>query len=219
MADRDVVLGVVLAGGRSSRMGEPKALLPFGPDGQPLVDWVARSLEPLVGRVEVAAGGRAEVARALGGAYETFEDAACRAVAADEGRNVGPLGALAAALDRAEALGCSAALVVPCDMPLVTAAELSPLLEAVARGADAAFYRVEDRDQPLCAAYSVRCVRAAHAALERGQRRVVALLDGTGADGRGLRVQRLDPGEKSAGRLMNVNAPEDYDRARAIYPV
>ncbi|MEL6906800.1 MAG: NTP transferase domain-containing protein, partial [Planctomycetota bacterium] len=110
-------------------------------------------------------------------------------------------------------------LVVPCDMPLVTAAELSPLLEAVARGADAAFYRVEDRDQPLCAAYSVRCVRAAHAALERGQRRVVALLDGTGADGRGLRVQRLDPGEKSAGRLMNVNAPEDYDRARAIYPV
>ena len=44
---------VVLVGGKSSRMGRPKALLPF--DGEPLIAHVVRKLESLFSEIVVVA--------------------------------------------------------------------------------------------------------------------------------------------------------------------
>src|ERR687897_422144 len=48
-----MVTAIILAGGRSSRMGTPKALLPF--DGEPLVVHLVRRLAPMFGEVIVVA--------------------------------------------------------------------------------------------------------------------------------------------------------------------
>jgi molybdenum cofactor guanylyltransferase len=45
--------GIVLAGGRSSRMGRPKALLPF--DGEPLISHIVAELKALFADVVVVA--------------------------------------------------------------------------------------------------------------------------------------------------------------------
>ena len=210
-AVRDTALGVVLAGGESSRMGRTKALLPFGPTDQPLVLRAAQTLHACCGVVEVAAGGLAPVEAAVRGHFSTIEDAGERA---EDGRRVGPLGAIGAALDRCVDLDRKFVLVLGCDMPLVTAADFAPLTRAVQGGADAAWYYADGRDHPLCAAFACATVDAARSALERGARRVVALLDERGTHGRTLRLERLHAGKKSRDRLMNVNTPRDYDQAR-----
>src|SRR5436190_22884294 len=46
-----VASGIVLAGGRSSRMGQAKALLPF--DGEPLITHIVRSLKDIFADVVV----------------------------------------------------------------------------------------------------------------------------------------------------------------------
>ena len=48
-----MVSAIILAGGRSSRMGTPKALLPF--DGEPLIVHLVRRLAPMFGEVIVVA--------------------------------------------------------------------------------------------------------------------------------------------------------------------
>src|SRR5688500_7550373 len=41
---RDMIAGIVLAGGKSSRMGRPKALLPIGSSGDTFLDRVTHTL-------------------------------------------------------------------------------------------------------------------------------------------------------------------------------
>ena len=204
------MLGVVFAGGQSRRMGEDKALLPW-PDpagGEPLtlLEHAARRLEALGCTVEVArgSGGQAPVEG--------------RPLIVDAAPDAGPLAGLLAALERARAVGASGVLALACDMPLVGAAELRPLVSAVldpAGEADASMWVVDGREQPLCAAYSTRCLGAARAAFEGGARRPVALFDAAAAGGRAAVLIRLEADENSAARLVNLNTPTDYDRAAA----
>jgi len=210
------VLGVVLAGGRSERMGECKALLPWpGPPGEgpaPMLLHAARALARVTERVSVAPGAQAAVAEAAA--------AAGLDVLADAGEpragevSVGPLGAIAAGLEVALARRLDGVLALACDMPRVGAGELEPLLGALAGGADAAMWCLDGRDQPLCAAYGLACLEPAQEALARGERRVVAPLDPPATGGRGPVVARLVPDAKSALRLLNVNTPADYDLGR-----
>ena len=57
--------GIVLAGGKSSRMGRPKALLPIGPSGETFFDRVTRTLlDAGVDDIVVVVGADAEAIRA-----------------------------------------------------------------------------------------------------------------------------------------------------------
>ncbi|MEM6672652.1 MAG: molybdenum cofactor guanylyltransferase [Planctomycetota bacterium] len=204
-------MGVVLAGGRSERMGRDKALLPWPlPDGRlgTFVERAARALEPLCETVEIAEGAPGRIPNI---AWDRFPDAA---------PDQGPLAAIVAALDRAAELEADAIVALACDMPLAGPDELRPLVEAAfpaEPGAsprpDAAMWVVDGRDQPLCALYRADCRAAARRAFEAGERRVVAMFEPTAAFGRRRGLVRLTAGEKSARRLVNVNTATDYDRA------
>lgn len=113
MADLDeTVVGVVLAGGRSSRMGRDKATLPWR--GDTLLSHMQQCLRWAgVSRVVVS------------GDYRH-----CDAIP-DRFADLGPLGGLASV---AEALPDTTLLVVPVDMPLMDAAPLRYLLEPSAAG-------------------------------------------------------------------------------------
>jgi molybdopterin-guanine dinucleotide biosynthesis protein A len=122
MADRDEsAIGVVLAGGRSSRMGRDKAMLPW--QGDTLLAHMQQCLRLAgVSRVVVS------------GAYRH-----CDAIP-DRFADLGPLGGLASV---AAALPDATLLVVPVDMPLIGAAPLRYLREAQEAGC------VCFQDQPL----------------------------------------------------------------------
>lgn len=155
--------GVIVAGGRSTRMGDrDKTVLDV--TGVPMVRRVADRLlettDDLV--VNCRADQRAAIADALGGLDPRF--------AVDEEPDRGPVAGIAAGL---RAAGTPRAAVVAVDMPLLDPDLLSYLFER-AEGHDAAVPRPGDWFEPLHAVYRPDPMAdACEAALEEGDVRVV----------------------------------------------
>ena len=104
MADR--TLGVILAGGRSSRFGADKALALLG--GRPMASHVAERLAPQVDAVALNANG--------GAVYETLH----LAVFGDgTDAREGPLAGIIASLAYARENGFDSLVTVPCDAPVL----------------------------------------------------------------------------------------------------
>ena len=96
-----MILGAVLAGGRSSRFGSDKAAALL--DGRTLLDRVIDALRPQVDALVIC--GR--------------EHAGLTSVPDRPGPDLGPLGGLNAALHHAAAHGFEAVVTVPCDTPFL----------------------------------------------------------------------------------------------------
>jgi len=140
--------GFVLAGGRSSRMGQDKALLPW--KGSTLIESVAREVFSAAGRVTLI--GSSERYGNLG--FPVISDII-------EGR--GPLGGLHAALSATTA---EWNVLVACDMPAVNRQLLEELLNAAeASGADALVPQTPGGLEPLCAVYNLRLLPVVDSAI------------------------------------------------------
>ena len=199
MTGLEQVAGFILTGGESSRMGRDKALLELG--GVPLAVRTARLLEPLTASV------------ALIGAPERYGSLGLRLVPDDQ-TSLGPLGGIATAL---RISGCKWNLILGCDLPYLTSAWLEHLIRRTQECTSDALIpeSAEGHAEPLCAMYYLLCRPNIRAALARGERKVT-----NGLAGR--RVERILPAEwkpfDSSGRLFkNMNAPEDYEEARAYF--
>jgi molybdopterin-guanine dinucleotide biosynthesis protein A len=190
---REAIHGFVLAGGKSSRMGQDKALMPF--EGKPLVLRAAEILRPFVRQVTVLAPA------------DRYEDLGLPVVA-DKWPEQGPLAAVCTGLLSSQA---EWSIFLACDIPLVSRQFLQLLVERVqATRSDAVVPRTEDGWQPLSAAYHSRCRTAFARAIEEGRRSMVSLFDEIQVD-----VITHD-GMASAGlseeELANMNTPEDWAR-------
>lgn len=171
---------VILAGGGSRRMGSPKALLEV--EGLPMVLWLARRLGDACGSVLVSTGDAA-LACGLPAVGDRFPGA-------------GPLAGVEAGLRAAG----GPILAVACDMPLLTRAVAETLLAALP-GFDAAVPLAAGALEPGCAAWAPSALPALAAALEGGERRMLALLER-------LSVARVPFGDQVP--FTNVNTPADY---------
>ena len=183
-------MGFVLAGGRSSRMGRDKALLPFR--GGALVESVA-------GAVLEAAGSAILVGHPNSYAALGFP------VIPDLYPGEGPLGGILTALAYS---GAAWNLVVACDMPALDADFLRGLLDRAARARADALLPAgpSGRLEPLCAVYHARSRPALERAFAAGTRKIATALEA-------VRVARCDVAE--AAPFHNVNTPEDWaDHAR-----
>lgn len=187
------VAGFVLAGGRSSRMGRDKALIPYG--DHTLLEHIARVVERACGSVVLV--GCPERYRAL--PYPAIEDAL---------PEQGPLGGIQAALCASSA---EWNLVVACDMPLITVELLESLLDAVRECAGDCLVPVspDGRLQPLCALYRRRCLDTVSALLGRGERKMCDAIPQLGAV--------LLP-MSSAEAFRNLNTPQDWSADRIVSP-
>ncbi|MBO7747444.1 molybdenum cofactor guanylyltransferase [Paenibacillus sp. MWE-103] len=123
------VTGILLAGGRSSRMGRNKALLPVG--GKPLLRHAAEAMLALGLRRVVVACGPAERAGDYGPLLAGLPGEI--GFAADRFPDSGPLAGLHAALTAMPAPGYGFAMA--CDMPALSAPLLARLLRAVGEAA------------------------------------------------------------------------------------
>lgn len=177
--------GFVLAGGRSSRMGRNKALLPFR--GRTLLDEVASSVRTAAGSVAIV--GKPEIYQHMG--FPVIPDLISES---------GPLGGIHAALSASEA---DWNLVVACDMPAVSAEILLQLMAASEEsGADCLIPSgPSGRPEPLCAAYHRRSLPAIAIALDNEIRKVMDAL-------KDLHV-RIWP-VTNAGWFQNLNTPQEW---------
>src|SRR5262249_61922136 len=108
--------GIVLCGGRSSRMGRPKAWLPF--DGEPMLVRVVRRLGEAVSPLVVVAAPGQDVPPLP----------ADVTVVRDEVAGRGPLQGLQAGLEALRG-GAEAADLSSCDVPFLRPAFVRPLIE------------------------------------------------------------------------------------------
>jgi molybdopterin-guanine dinucleotide biosynthesis protein A len=186
---------LVLAGGRSTRMGRDKATLRFGPET--LLQRVVRRVAPSVEEVVV-------VARP-GQSLPPLPAAVRRAE--DDVSDQGPLRGLAAGLRAATA---DALFATSCDVPFLSPAVVD-LLFARLGAADVAMPEADGRAQPLAAVYRRRALPAVERLLAEGRTRPVFLLDAVPS----VRVpeeeiRRVDP---DLATLANLNTPDLYEDA------
>lgn len=217
-------LSVVVAGGRSRRMGSDKAFLEVG--GRELLE---RALEAATGATRdvllvVRSPSRfvAAVDRYAAGGETRLAWPERVAVVPDPRPGCGPLAGLEAAADRAPG---RPVWLLACDMPFVTAdvgrellGELAGLraTEGTHARPAAVVPRAGGRAHPLCAAYAGGAAPLARSLLEEGHRDVQGLL-------RRLAVRWMEEEAREnrdrAHVLHNVNRPADLERARRVAAV
>lgn len=183
-----VLHGLVLAGGRSIRMGQDKAQLRYGV--QPQLEAAFQLLKPWVDdcRVSVRADQQDDPLRAR---FPQLVDLQS---------DIGPAAGLLAAHAHAPH---AAWLAVACDLPFLDAATLKTLVAARAPGIAAVSFR-SDHDglaEPLCAIWEPT-------ALDRLTQRVAEGRYGLRGALSGDDVQLLSP--PSAHALDNANTPADH---------
>jgi len=190
--------GIVLAGGRSERMGSPKAML----------EWHGSTLvRRAVGLVARAVDGPVVVVRARGQELPPLPDDVELATDRRDGR--GPLQGIAAAVehigDRADV-----AFVTGVDAPLLHPAFVAHVLRALRPADDVALPRAGGFDHPLAAAYRLAALAPAlEARLASGDLKTRSLVAG-------LRVHALDEAElPELASLLNLNTRAQYEAARA----
>lgn len=197
-------VGVILAGGRATRMGGgDKGLLRLG--GRRILDLVIERIAPQVDALALNANGDPARFAALG--LPVLRDAR-------EGRP-GPLAGVEAGLAWAADQGASHLVTVAADTPFFPC-DLVPqlLLAAERQGRPIALAATLDgsgglRRHPTFGLWPVALRADLSAALEDGVRKVVAWTDRHGTALAAFPVERGDP-------FFNVNRPEDLARAGEI---
>lgn len=185
-----MVSALVLAGGRSSRMGSPKALLPF--DGEPLIVHLVRRLSPMFGQVIVVA------------APDQVLPPLAATIVRDEVAHQGPVGGVSYGL---RAAAGEFAFVTSCDSAFLRQAVVAYLL-SLKDTVDAVVPRWDGRVQPLFAVYRRSILPQFEAQIASGELRAAAVLNK-------VRTRMVDEDEIRALdpeglSFFNMNTPRDY---------
>jgi molybdopterin-guanine dinucleotide biosynthesis protein A len=186
--------GIVLCGGKSTRMGVPKATLPFGPET--MLQRLVRLLSTVVSPIVVVAANEQLLPELPG--HVT--------VARDEREQRGPLEGLRAGL-KALPDSVDAAYVTSCDVPLLVPGFVSRMIE-LAADYDIAVMEIDGFPHPLSAVYRRTTLPYVESLLAQDKLRPVFLFDA-------VRTRRVQPPEMTSVdphlyTLRNLNTREDY---------
>lgn len=190
--------GVILAGGKSSRMGTPKELLEWR--GRTLIAHLQQEIagtglpclivsnrpETLIEKGQLISGADVEITR-------------------DLVPSAGPISGIVTAFRmRSEEV----LLMLSCDLPFAERAQLRRLIAFAGQAGswDAVVVRAQERLHPLFALYHRRTQDHFEEALQAGQYRLMDVLQK-------LRVVETPPGLIDPWAACNVNTPEDYRAA------
>lgn len=196
--DRSDLTGIVLAGGRSSRMGTNKAFVQV--EGRPMIVRVLAALRECCSAVVIVTKDPR--------AYAHLNVS----VVADERPEQSPAVGLASGL---RAVSTPWAFVASCDLPFL-APEAIRLLARLARGWDAAVPEVDGIRHPLHAVYAASCLPVVETQVARGVRRMTDVLGALRLRlVSGLELRGADP---TLLTLRNINAPDDLRALRLDHP-
>lgn len=195
------ITGVILAGGKSRRMGENKALMQLGEDS--LIGHVIRRMRMVTDELLLITNNPTAYTHLNLPMHEDIVP------------NTGALGGVYTGLTYASH---DTVLCVACDSPFL-APKLLTYLVSVLGEHDAVMPYTSRRDQgqitlqTLCAVYSKRCLPIIELMLQESELRVHALHERAHIKRISPEVwQRFDPDGMS---FFNINTPEDFDHANS----
>lgn len=174
--------GIVIAGGKSTRMGEDKALMEY--EGKRLIDNAISIIEPLCSAIIVSSNKIIDGIEYLQ-VKDTFSD-------------IGPIGGLHATLSKSIA---DNNIIIPCDVPDITSDFYLKMLSEI-HDADAVIPRHANNEiEPLIGVYSKRCLLEIENQIAKGDFKMVNLLHR-------LSVYYFDV--KGEANFRNINSPSDF---------
>ena len=188
---------VVQAGGKSSRMGQDKGLVPL--NGKPLIEHVISRLDGLVNEILITTNHPAD--------YKYLKIPLAR----DSDPGAGALSGLQTALKAANG---ERILVIACDMPFVNRGLVKYML-SISERADVVIPEFEKRLQPLHALYHrSRCLAAVEVVLREGKKRMISFhhlvsVSKISSD----KVKAIDPTGQS---FLNINTQEDLSASEQL---
>jgi len=191
--------GIVLCGGKSTRMGTPKATLPFG--SETMLQRVVRLLGTVVDPIIVVAA-RQQALPPLPNDVT---------VAEDERDARGPLEGLRAGL-KALPDSVDSAYVTSCDVPLLVPAFVTRMIELLG-DYDIAVMEIDGFPHPLSAVYRRCTLPQVETLLEGDKLRPVFLFDAVRT--RRVRPEEMKSVDPQLRTLRNLNTRDDYQAALA----
>jgi len=189
------VTGLILSGGKSKRMGRPKAFLPF--EGSTVIGHIVHEIKDLFNEIFIVAN---EV--------ESFEDLGVDVVK-DILPHRGPLGGILSGLMTSSN---HYAFVMACDMPLI---DKRLVRELVSRRQDNDVVVLSHPHgiEPLFGVYSKNCIKPLEESLFAGNLSVQDFLSGLKAGIYEWLPERQDA--EALPPFFNINTPQDYSRVIA----
>jgi molybdopterin-guanine dinucleotide biosynthesis protein A len=196
--DARTITGVILAGGKSSRMGQNKALMSLG--GHRLIDRVVHVLRDIFADLLLVTN-----------SPDIYADLEVPMVS-DVFPEKGSLGGIYSAVVHAPALYC---FVVACDMPFLQPSVIRYLVEQMVDN-DVVIPDVHGEMQPLHAIYSKACLAPMRQRLDANRLKIIGFLSA-------VRVRIVSTGEMLAldpqlYTFQNLNTPEEFQAAEQRLP-
>jgi len=176
------IAAIILAGGKSTRMGQDKAFLAWR--GKTFIQHLIDAVAPLTSDIYISGGG--QKLNTLG--YE---------VIADEINNEGPVVALASCFKR---LAAENVLVLSCDVPQITAKDLEELI-AAHKNNDATYFKFLGKSMPLAGIYNKSCFSVFIAEMQKGERKLFNVIN---------KLNTKEVEYSGVRGLQNVNTPQDF---------
>ena len=197
--ERVTVAGVVLCGGKSTRMGVPKATLPFG--DETMLQRVVRLLGAVVSPIIVVA--------ARDQSLPPLPDSI--PITRDERDAKGPLEGIRAGLSALPA-SIDAAYITSCDVPMLVPAFVERMI-ALMGDHDIAVMEIDGFPHPLSAIYRRNTLPLVESLLAADRLRPVFLFDAVRT--RRVKPEEMIPVDPELKTLRNLNTPDDYRAALA----
>lgn len=149
--DKFDVTGIILAGGRSSRMGEEKGLSIL--NHKPLVSYAVDALKPICGSLVISANNFQKEYEKYG--YEVVED---------QIKGIGPMGGVSSCIQRSST---RFNIVISCDTPFVTPDLFQYLLDSIENFQAAIPVHDAGFIEPLCGVYATNIIWSLQLSIEK----------------------------------------------------
>jgi len=159
MKEKSTITGIILAGGKSSRMGEDKGFLKL--NGTTFMSYIIAALKPIVGEIIIVSNNSD---------YDVFN---LKRVA-DIMEDSGPLAGLYSGLLRSETENN---IVLSCDVPLISASVLKKLMEGFSPEVEVIQCESQGKTMPLVAMYKKQCMHPILKLLQTNERRLRFAID------------------------------------------
>lgn len=185
MIHKKDITGIILAGGKSSRMGTDKGFLLW--KGRPFIQHSILALKPVVSKLIIVSD-------------HTYYDRLSYKRVRDIYPDAGPLSGLYSGLKASET---KFNLVLSCDVPLINSSVIEKLVANYHNDVAAVVCAADDKIMPLVALYHKNCYQVCKELLENGERRMMRLLSELPS------VDYILLDEDETKNVRNINSPAD----------
>lgn len=154
MIERTNITGIILAGGKSSRIGFDKGVINL--NGKPFIVHIIEAMKPLVNNIIIVSD-------------NTDYDKFGYQIVNDLIKNFGPVAGLYSGLSNSKT---EYNLVLSCDVPLIKTFILEQLIDRFDIDYDMIQLQSENKSMPLIAIYKTHCLHTFEAQLNKNEKRL-----------------------------------------------